>query len=133
MFWGRFSVAPSSYTKLVRVVYRQRMYLYLVQFSGMLQCWLQRYHARIRTLGSSLVAKTNQIVDYNSKSFGQKLFLVTYKNSINKCDLSNLNTCMSAGGFASFQQIQIYTRRHKLMRVIHGSLALWLLNQKNTP
>ena len=53
--WGRFSVAPSSYTKLVRAVYRQRMYLHLVQFPGMLHCWLQRYHTRIRALGSSLV------------------------------------------------------------------------------
>ena len=52
---GRFLVAPSSYTKLVKAVYRQRMYLYLVQFSGMLHCWLHRYYTRIRTLGSSLV------------------------------------------------------------------------------
>ena len=51
--------APSSYTQFVSVVYRQRMYLYLVQFSGMLQCWLQRYHARIRTLGSSIVNRVN--------------------------------------------------------------------------
>ena len=56
LFRGRFLVAPSSYTKLVRAMYhRQRIYLYLVQFSGMLHSWLQRYHARIRTLGSSLV------------------------------------------------------------------------------
>ena len=55
LFRDRFSVAPSSYKKLVGAVYRQRMYLYLVQFSGMLHCWLQRYHATIRTLGSSLV------------------------------------------------------------------------------
>ena len=40
---------------LVRGVYRQRMYFYLVQFSCILHCWLQRYHARIRTLGSSHV------------------------------------------------------------------------------
>ena len=52
---GSFLAAPSSYIKLVRAVYRQRIYYYLVQFSGMLHCWLQRYHARIRTLGSSLV------------------------------------------------------------------------------
>ena len=57
------------------------------------------------------IAQTYQIVDKSSKSFGQKLFLVTfYKNSINKCDLSNLNTCMSTGSFASFQQIHIYTK-----------------------
>ena len=55
MFRGRFLVAPSSYTKLVRAGHRQRIYLYLVQFSGILLCWLQKYHARIRTLGSSLV------------------------------------------------------------------------------
>ena len=56
-----------------------------------------------------------------------------YKNSINKCDLSNLKTCMLTGGFASFQQIHIYTWRHKLRWAIHGHLTLWLLNQKNTP
>ena len=55
MFHGRFPVA-SSYRKLVKAVYRQRMYLYFVQFSGILHCRLQRYHARIRTLGSSLVS-----------------------------------------------------------------------------
>ena len=62
LFRGRFPVAPSSYTQLVRTVYRQRMYLYLVQFSGMLYCWLQRYHARIRTLGSSLVYLGNKCI-----------------------------------------------------------------------
>ena len=36
-------------------MYRIRIYYHLVQFSGMLHCWLQRYHARIKTLGSSLV------------------------------------------------------------------------------
>ena len=41
--------------KHVRAVYRQRIYYYLVKFSGMLHCWLQRYHTRIRTLRSSLV------------------------------------------------------------------------------
>ena len=55
MFRGRFPTTPSSDTKLIKVVYRQRMYLYLVQFSGMLHHGLQRYDARIRTLGSSLV------------------------------------------------------------------------------
>ena len=44
-----------SKLQVVRTVYRQIMYLYLVQYSVMLYCWLQRYHARIRTLGSSLV------------------------------------------------------------------------------
>ena len=50
MHWlyGSFGV-DSSYTKLVRAVYRQRVYNYLVQFSGMLHCWLQRCHVRIRT------------------------------------------------------------------------------------
>ena len=44
LFPGRFLVAPSSYMymKLVRAVYRQNIYYYLVQFSGMLHCWLQR-------------------------------------------------------------------------------------------
>ena len=55
LFGGSFLAAPSSYIKLVRVVYRQRIYYYLVRFSGVLHCWLQRYHARIRTLGSCLV------------------------------------------------------------------------------
>ena len=55
LIWGRFLAAPSSYIKLVRAVYKQRLYYYLIQFSGMLHCWLQRYHARVRTLGSSLV------------------------------------------------------------------------------
>ena len=35
--------------------YRQRIYYYLVKFSGTLHRWLQRYHTRIRTLRSSLV------------------------------------------------------------------------------
>ena len=56
MFWGHFLAAPSSYIKRVRAVYKQRIYYCLIQFSGMLHCWLQIYHARIRTLGSSLVA-----------------------------------------------------------------------------
>ena len=55
LFWGSSLAAPSSYIKLVKAVYRQRIYYYLVQFSGMLHFWLQRYHVRIRTLGSSLV------------------------------------------------------------------------------
>ena len=58
--WGSFRVAPSSYTKLVKAVYRQRMHLYLVQFSGMSHYWLQRYSARIRTLGSSPVCSQIQ-------------------------------------------------------------------------
>ena len=53
--WDRFPVAPSNYIKDVRALYRQRTYYYLVQFSGMLHPWLQRYHTRIRTLRSSLV------------------------------------------------------------------------------
>ena len=56
LFRSCFQVASSSYIKLVRAVYKQRIYYYFIQFSGMLHCWLQRYHARIRTLGSSLVA-----------------------------------------------------------------------------
>ena len=43
-----------SYIKLVKAVYRQRMYLYLVQFSGMLHCWLQRYYTRIELYDSPL-------------------------------------------------------------------------------
>ena len=39
------------------------MYLYLVRFSGMLHYWLERYHARIRTLGSSLVPKMSVRID----------------------------------------------------------------------
>ena len=31
-FWGRFPAAPSSYIKLVRAVYKQRIYHYLIQF-----------------------------------------------------------------------------------------------------
>ena len=54
---GRFPVAPSSYIILVRAVYRQRIYYYFVQFWGMLHCWLQRYHARITTFGTSLYEK----------------------------------------------------------------------------
>ena len=55
LFCSHFLAAPSSYIKLVRAVYKQRIYYCLIQFSGMLHCWLQIYHARIRTLGSSLV------------------------------------------------------------------------------
>ena len=60
---GCFLATPSSYIKLVRAVSKQRMYYYLIQFSGMLHCWLQRYHARIKTLGSSLV-----VLPYLSKN-----------------------------------------------------------------
>ena len=56
MFRDRFPVAPSSDTKLIIAMYRQKMYLYLVQFSGMMHHGLQRYHASIRILGSSLVS-----------------------------------------------------------------------------
>ena len=52
---GRFLAAPSSYIKLIKAAYKQRIYYYLIQFSGMLHCWLQRYHVRIRTLRSPLV------------------------------------------------------------------------------
>ena len=50
VFRGGFPVSPLSYKKLFRAVYRQKIYLYLVRFSGMLRCWLQRYSERIRTL-----------------------------------------------------------------------------------
>ena len=43
--WKSHTAAPAA-----------QIYNYLVQFSGMLHCWLQRYHARIRTFGSSLVS-----------------------------------------------------------------------------
>ena len=39
----------------LHAVYRQRVYLYLLQFSDQSRYWLQRYRTRIRTLGSSLV------------------------------------------------------------------------------
>ena len=52
---GSCLAAPSSYIRFVRAVYKQRIYYCLIQFSGMLHHWLQIYHARIRTLGSSLV------------------------------------------------------------------------------
>ena len=39
---GRFLAAPSSYIKLIKAAYKQRIYYYLIQFSGMLHCWLQR-------------------------------------------------------------------------------------------
>ena len=48
-------MAPSSNIKHVKAVYRQRIYYYVVQFSGMLHSRLQRYHTRIRTLRSSLL------------------------------------------------------------------------------
>ena len=51
----RFPVTPSNYIKHIKAVYRQRIYNYLIKFSGMLHRWLQRYHTRIRTLRSSLV------------------------------------------------------------------------------
>ena len=56
LFLGRFLATPSSYIKLVRAAYKQRIYYYLIQFSGKLHCWLQRYHTGIKTLGSSLVS-----------------------------------------------------------------------------
>ena len=34
-FGDRFPFAPSSYLKLAKGVYRQRIYYYFVQFSGM--------------------------------------------------------------------------------------------------
>ena len=38
---GRFLVAPSSYTKLVKAVYRQSIY-FIGTILGMQRCWLQR-------------------------------------------------------------------------------------------
>ena len=55
LFCDKFPVAPLRYINHVKAVYRQRIYYYLVKFSGMLHDWLQRYHTRIRTLRSSLV------------------------------------------------------------------------------
>ena len=55
VFRGGFPVTPLSYINLFRAVYRQKIHLYLVRFSGMLRCWLQRYCERIRTFGTSLV------------------------------------------------------------------------------
>ena len=52
--------------QFVKAFNRQRIYYYLVQFSSMVHCWLQRYHARIRTLGSSLVRLEESIIDIQS-------------------------------------------------------------------
>ena len=64
LFLGRFLTTPSSYIKLAKAVYKQRIYYYLIQFSGMLHCWLQRYHTGIKTLGSSLVLKPFPRIQY---------------------------------------------------------------------
>ena len=52
---GSFSVHSFKLHKTCKAVYNQRICYYLIQFSGMLHCWLQRYQARIKILGSSLV------------------------------------------------------------------------------
>ena len=61
LFRGRLPVTPSSYIKLVKELYRQRIYHYLVQFQGMLHCWLQSYHARIRTLDHPKYMKSSKL------------------------------------------------------------------------
>ena len=63
LFQGRLPVAFLNYIKLVKTIYIQRIYHYLVQFFGMSHCWLQRYHERIRTLGSSLVVLKILLLD----------------------------------------------------------------------
>ena len=80
LFRGRFPVTPSSYIKLVRAVYRQRIYYYLVQYSGMLHCWLQRYHSRIKTFESSLIHMTLSppVTTCHLLSYLFKFFKVAY-------------------------------------------------------
>ena len=62
-------MAPSSNIKHVKAVYRQRIYYYVVPFSGMLHSRLQRYHTRIRTLRSSLVLLLSSNVSLALETF----------------------------------------------------------------
>ena len=42
-------------------MYRQIIHFYLIQFPGMLHCWLQRLYAMIRTFGTPLVHSNNSL------------------------------------------------------------------------
>ena len=102
----RFLVAPSSYTKIVKAEYRLRIYLYLVRFSGMSHYWLQRYRARVRTLGSPLVhcrgihcTKYERPRSNNGKEV-QVTIRITYLNKYDlyillQCHIGDLNPYMS--------------------------------------